>query len=369
MREWREIHDQILSILAEQKLVPRKDATLQKQGADLYAALHRSILSGYLGHIAQKKEKNLYTATQGRQAMIFPGSGLFNRGGNWIVAAEMIETSRLFARTAANIESDWLEELGGRLCRRTYSAPHWEKDRGEVVASEQVTLFGLVIVTGRPVSFGRIDPDGAARIFIRSALVEGEIKRPLPFLVHNQALIEKITGLEEKVRRHDLLIDEEAMAQFYEKRLPGIFDIRTLQRLIRDRGDDAFLRMKEEDLLVKAPDSGEIALFPEAVSAGGWRLDCLYRFDPGNPEDGITLKIPVHAIPSLPAASMDWAVPGLLKEKVMALLRGLPKEYRKRLQPLAHTGDIILKEMERRGASPHRPRPLHLRKIRGGHPG
>ena len=352
MREWREIHDQIISILAEQKLLPRKDATPQKQGADLYAALHRSILSGYLGHIAQKKEKNLYMATQGRQAMIFPGSGLFNRGGNWIVAAEMIETSRLFARTAANIESDWLEELGGSLCKRTYSAPHWEKDRGEVVASEQVTLFGLVIVSGRPVSFGRIDPDGAARIFIRSALVEGDVKKPLPFLVHNQELIKKITSFEEKVRRHDLLIDEEAMAKFYEKRLPGIFDIRTLQRLIRDRGDDAFLRMKEEDLLVKAPDLAEIALFPEEVSAGGWRLECLYRFEPGNAEDGITLKIPVQAIPSISATTVDWEVPGLVKEKVMALLKGLPKEYLKRLQPLSHTGDIILKEMDRQGALP-----------------
>jgi len=352
MREWREIHDQIFSILAEQRLVSRNDATPNKQGADLYKALHRSILSGYLGQIAQKKEKNLYTATRGRQAMIFPGSGLFNRGGNWIVAAEMIETSRLFARTAANIESDWLEELGGPLCRRTYSAPRWEKDRGEVVASEAVTLFGLTIVTGRPVSFGRIDPDGAARIFIRSALVEGEVKRPIPFLVHNQELIKKITGFEEKVRRHDLLVDEEAMVQFYEKRLPGIFDIRTLQRLIRDRGGDAFLRMREEDILVKAPDPEEIALFPGAVSTGGWRLECRYRFEPGKPEDGITLKIPVHAVPSIPAAGIDWEVPGLVKEKVMALLKRLPKEYRKRLQPLGQTGEIILKEIERQGPLP-----------------
>ncbi len=352
MREWREIHDQILSILAEQKFLPRKDATPKKQGADLYAALHRSILSGYLGQIAQKKEKNLYTATRGRQAMIFPGSGLFNRGGNWIVAAEIIETSRLFARTAANIESDWLEELGGLLCKRTYSAPHWEKERGEVVASEQVTLFGLAIITGRPVSFGRIDPDGAARIFIRSALVEGEVKKPPPFLVHNQELIKKIASFEEKVRRRDLLADEEAMVRFYEKRLPGIFDIRTLQRLIRDREGDAFLRMKEEDLFVKAPDWGEIDLFPETVSTGSWRLDCLYRFDPGNPEDGITLKIPVHAIPSIRDAPMDWAVPGLVRGKVMALLKGLPKEYRKRLLPLVHTGEIILAEMERQGTLP-----------------
>jgi ATP-dependent helicase HrpA len=229
MREWREIHDQILSIFEEAQGLKmssarrdhdfrscRKDATPKKQGADLYAALHRSILSGYLGQIAQRKEKNLYTATRGRQAMIFPGSGLFNHGGNWIVAAEMIETSRLFARTAANIESGWLEELGGLLCKRTYAAPHWEKERGEVVASETVTLFGLAIVTGRPVSFSRIDPDVAARIFIRSALVEGEVKKPLSFLVHNQELIKKIASFEEKVRRRDLLIDEEAMAEFYE---------------------------------------------------------------------------------------------------------------------------------------------------------
>ena len=158
--------------------------------------------------------------------------------------------------------------------------------------------------------------------------------------------------MEEKVRRHDLLVGEEEMAQFYEKRLPGISDIRSLQRLIRDKGSDGFLRMDDEDLLVKPPDPGEIALFPSAVSAGGWRLDCVYRFDPGKPLDGVTLKIPVHAVPSLPAASLDWAIPGLLKEKVLALLKGLPKEYRKKLQPLNQTCEILLGEMERAGPLP-----------------
>jgi ATP-dependent helicase HrpA len=350
IREWRDVHDQLRTILAEQKFLSAKSGSTKKEGADLYNAVHRSILSGYLGHIAVKKEKNLYTATHGRQAMIFPGSGLFNRAGNWIVAAEMIETSRLFARTVANIENVWLEELGGGLCRRTYFAPHWEKSRGEVVASEQVTLFGLVIVPGRAVSYGRIDPVEASRIFIRSALVEGEVHPPLPFLVHNRKLIEKIAGMEEKVRRHDLLVGEEEMAQFYEKRLPGIFDIRTLKRLVHDRGGDAFLRMREEDLLIQSPDSEEMALFPEAVSAGGWRLDCVYRFDPGKPADGITLKIPVQAAPSLPPAALDWAVPGLLREKISALLRGLPKEFRKKLMPLTGTRDIILQEMPREGS-------------------
>lgn len=351
MKEWRDIHDQIIGILSEHNLLPKKTAP-RKEGAALGAAIHRSILSGYLGHIAQKKEKNLYTATQGRQAMLFPGSGLFNRGGNWIVAAEMIETSRLFARTAANIENAWLEEFGGNLCRRSYSSPHWERDRGEVVASEQVTLFGLVIVSGRAVSFGRIDPDEASRIFVRSALVEEDLKKPIAFLAHNRALIEKIAGMEERIRRHGLLVGEDEMARFYESRLPGIYDIRTLQHFIRERGGDTFLRMREEDLLARNPDPEEIALYPETVTAGGWRLPLVYRFDPGNPEDGITMKIPAHAAPSVPVASLDWAVPGLLKEKVAALLRGLPKEYRKKLQPLAQTCNIALAEMDREGPLP-----------------
>jgi ATP-dependent helicase HrpA len=242
IKEWQDIHDQILTILAEQKFTARRgDHPARLSGEELYGAIHRSVLSGFLGNIAVKKEKNLYTATQGRQAMIFPGSGLFNRGGNWIVAAEMVETSRLFARTVANIDPGWREALGGHLCRSTFSNPRWEKDRGEVVATEQVSLFGLTIVPGRPVSFGRIDPAEATRIFVRDALVTGEVKRPLPFLSHNLALAEKIAAMEDKLRRHDLLAGEEQMARFYEERLPGIFDIRTLQRLVRDRGDDHFL--------------------------------------------------------------------------------------------------------------------------------
>jgi ATP-dependent helicase HrpA len=370
IREWRDIYSQLTTILTENKfLTPLETgegadkispdnkngspknrlASENRSGAAVYMAIHRSILSGFLGHIAFKKEKNLYTATQGRQAMVFPGSGLFNHGGNWIVAAELIETSRLFARIVANIDSAWIEELAGDLCHHTYFAPHWEKKRGEVVATEQVTLFGLTIVAGRPVSYGKIDPAEASRIFIRGALVEGEVNSPLPFLVRNQALIKKISDMEEKIRRHDLLVGEEEIARFYEDRLPGIFDIRTLQRLVRDSGDDSFLLMKEEDLLVKEPDSHEIELYPDSVSAAGWKLECNYRFAPGKPEDGITLKIPVQSVSSVPAASLDWGVPGLLQEKIAALLRSLPKEYRKKLMPLTNTADIVLKEMPREG--------------------
>ncbi len=363
IREWHDVQDQLCTILKEYKFIPdnaqkkrekkstsrnNNPAPPQKSGAHIYSAIHRCILSGFLSHIALKKEKNLYTATKGREVMIFPGSGLFKHAGNWIVAAEMVETSRLFARIVGNIERAWLEELGGNLCGHNYSAPHWEKKRGEVVASEQVTLFGLTIVPGRQVSYGRIDPVESSRIFIRSGLVEGEINVPLPFLLRNQTLIKKISGMEEKVRRRDLLVDEEDIALFYEKRLPGVFDIRTLQRIIRDRGDD-FLMMKEEDILAKEPDHDKVALYPDSVPLAGWSLDCVYHFAPGKPEDGVTVKIPILSIPSLPVDSLDWSIPGLLQEKIVAMLRSLPKEQRKKLMPLSKTTDIVLKEMPREG--------------------
>ena len=343
MREWRDVHNQIRTILNEQGENPAREKTTDAQM--LTAGIHKSILSGYLSNIAVKQAKNLYTATKGRQVMIFPGSSLFNKGGGWIVAAEIIETSRLFARTAANIDAAWLEAAGGHLCRYTYGDPRWEKNRGEVVASEQVSIFGLVIVAGRPVSYGRIDPAASAQIFVRSALVEGEIKQNLPFLEHNRNLIAAAAEMEDKIRRHDLLADEEQIARFYEERLPGIYDVRTLQKLIRNRGGDGFLRMRETDILKNLPDEGALALYPNECASGKLRFEFSYRFDPGHPEDGVTMKIPVHLLSRAPAETADRSVPGLYQEKINALLRGLPKEYRKKLQPLAQTARIIQTEI------------------------
>jgi ATP-dependent helicase HrpA len=345
MREWRDVHDQIRMILSEQegyrKTLGNTPADAQKRTN----GIHRSILSGFLSNIAVKQQKNLYTATKGRQVMIFPGSSLFNKAGNWIVAAEIVETTRLFARTVANIDPGWLEALGGELCRYSYAAPHWEKNRGEVVASEQVTLFGLVIIAGRSVSYGRIDPETSAQIFVRSALVDGEIKQNMPFMDHNRKLMESIAAMEDKTRRRDLLADEEQIVRFYEERLPGIYDIRSLQKLIRDRNGDGFLRMREGDVLKGLPDEHALALYPDEYASGKLRFKFSYRFDPGHPEDGVTMKIPIHLLSRAPAETVDRSVPGLYREKINALLRGLPKEYRKRLQPLAQTADIIQAEM------------------------
>ncbi len=184
--------------------------------------------------------------------------------------------------------------------------PHWSRDRGEVVAYEQVTLFGLAIVSRRPVSYGPVNPDEASEIFIRSALVEADMKRPFPFLLHNQRVIEQVARMEDKIRRRNLLAGEEELARFYQERLPGIYDARSLQKLIRDKGSDKFLRMREEDILARIPEEDEFAHYPDDVHLAGHRFTCDYHYEPGHPKDGVTVKVPLHMISTVPAASADW---------------------------------------------------------------
>ncbi|HOG88887.1 MAG TPA: ATP-dependent RNA helicase HrpA, partial [Smithella sp.] len=239
MIEWRDIYHQILDILGgKSKAAKNRKHHKIEINQDIADRIHRCILSGYLSNIARKKEKNFYTAAKSREVMIYPGSGLFNRAGQWIVAAEISMTSRVFARHVANISSDWLEKLGGDNCRYTYAAAHWEKNRGQVVALEKVTLFGLTIVESRPVAYEKINPEEAKAIFIREALVTGEVSRRIPFLEHNLSLYEHVQTMEEKLRRRGIVADEETIANLYEQRLPVISDIRSLQNLIKEKGSD-----------------------------------------------------------------------------------------------------------------------------------
>ncbi|WP_319407567.1 ATP-dependent RNA helicase HrpA [uncultured Desulfosarcina sp.] len=359
IREWRDIHGQIKSVLKEQRFGPLEssgqvleDIPAGGQADDgsfhpLYAAIHRAILSGFLSNIAMKKEKVFFRASKDREVMLFPGSGLFKNPGNWIVAAEMVETSRLFARKAAVIDVAWLEPLGGDLCRATWSDPHWERSREEVVAREQVTLFGLPIVADRRVAFGRIDPRQASDIFVRSALVEGDVKQPLGFMRHNADLVEEVRHMEDRIRRRDILVDDEVLVAFYQERLPGVSDMRTLKHFIRKQGGDGFLRLDREMLIHYLPDEGVLEQFPRRLDLGHRVLDCDYAFDPGAETDGVTVTIPAESTGDVPREQLDWLVPGLLAEKITALIKGLPKTCRVKLVPVADTVQTILREMPR----------------------
>ncbi|MGD9160251.1 MAG: ATP-dependent RNA helicase HrpA [Desulfobacteraceae bacterium] len=351
MREWAYTYDQIMTIIKEQKIYINTPP--DKSNSEMrYAGIHRAILSGFLSNIAVLKEKNMYRATRGREVMMFPGSALFNKNPSWIVAAEMVKTSRLFARNVAKIDPAWLESLGGDLCKYSYADPHWEKSRGEVKASENVSLYGLPIVTGRQVSYGKINTKEAHEVFIRSALVENNMKEKFSFLDHNLELLKKFENMESKLRRRDLLAGEDALAAFYSERLSGIFDSRSLARLIRGNGSDDFLRMTEDDIILSMPDRADLNLFPDELKIGSVRLRTSYSFSPGKEDDGLTIKVPSAVASSLTPEFLEWGVEGFMEEKLTALIKGLPKRYRKQLVPVSNTVDIIIKEMEIGDQSP-----------------
>ena len=353
MREWRDIHFQVRTILEEFGIAKRRRSekvSAQNLNLDreqpLYRSIHQSILSGYLSNIAEKKEKNIFQATQNREVMVFPGSGLFDRAGRWVVAAEMVQTSRLFARTVANIESHWLEGLGGDLCRRTYQNPRWQKSQNAVMVDEQVSLFGLIIAR-RSVAYGPLNPDEAAEIFLQSAIVKGDLKKPLAFMTHNRRLSDDIKRLEDRLRRHDLLISEEALFDFYAAKLPGIYSVQMLKDRIKKKGGDRFLLLKKQDLMNYDPDAGELAQYPLSTKIKGQRFKYAYHFEPGKDDDGVTLQVPVSLATAVPKEAFDWLVPGLIKDKIETLIKGLPKAYRKKLVPVNETVEIINREMPR----------------------
>jgi ATP-dependent helicase HrpA len=339
MREWMDVHEQISRLLRE-----HKGFHLNAEPAG-YEAIHIALTSGFLRNICQKKEKNLYLSAGNKEVVLFPGSGLYNKGPQWVIASEFIETTQLFARTVAAIEVDWLERLGGDLCKRSWSDPHWEKKSGKVLALERVSLFGLQIVAGRKVEYGRINEKtmGEAReIFIRSALIEQQLGGQYPFLEHNIALVARFQEMEERFRRRDIVVDEEVLYQFYDARLEKVYDRFTLNRLLRAKRNDRFLRMREEDVSLAVPDSEELYRFPASIRASEIELELSYLFAPGDPADGVTVRIPRTLLPHINPQLFEWLVPGLLPEKLLLLCKRLPKLLRRRLVPLPDAVDRIM---------------------------
>ena len=334
-REWRDIHAQLRQSVEdlEWKL---SSANLEKP--DGIRAVHRALLAGLLGNVGMKDEQdNSYTGARGIKFWVHPATGT-KKPGKWLIAAELVETTRLFARNVASVDPRWIEELGGRLLKRHRERPHWEKTRAQVVAIERGTLYGLPVYADRRVHYGPIEPKLAREIFLRSALVEGEFETHAPFFAHNRKLLRDIERLEHKSRRPDILVDDELIFAFYEARVPdGITNGADFEKWRKEaeRADPKLLHLRREDLMRHEAAGITTDNFPHELRVGPNSFELEYHFEPRSPKDGVTLTVPVALLNQVPAARCEWLVPGLLKEKVQAYAKGMPQRLRHKLGPLA----------------------------------
>jgi len=334
LREWRDVHLQLQNVVGE---LEWKMSRAKVDKPDGYRAIHRALLAGLLGNIGMKDEadKN-YTGARGIKFWVHPGSNT-KKPGKWIVAAELVETTRLYARTVASIDQQWLEELGAHLLKKHRDNPHWEKTRAQVVALERGTLYGLPLYTNRRVHYGPLDPELSRDIFIRSALVEGEFDTKAPFFAHNRRLVHEIERLEHKQRRPDILVDDDLIHAFYDERIPeGIHNGADFEKWRKEAEarDPKRLYLKREDLMRHEAAGITTDNFPHELRLGANAFKLEYHFDPRSPRDGVTLTVPVALLNQVPAARCEWLVPGLLKEKVRALAKSIPQRLRNKLGPL-----------------------------------
>ena len=313
------------------------EASEAAQRAKGYAAVHKAILSGLLSQIGQKTEDGDYLGARQRRFWIHPSSVIGRKKPTWVMAAELVETTKLFARQVAKIEPDWIEPLAGHLIKKNHFEPHWEKKRGQVVAFEQITLFGLIVVGRRPVHYGPVDPVVSRELFIREGLVRGEIQSRAKCLSANQKLLEQLDELEAKARRRDILADEETLYAFYDARLPAeIHQTATFDSWYRinSQKDPQLLIMREEDVLAREASEVTARDYPDTLHIGDLELALTYHFEPNHPRDGVTLRVPAPLLPMLPPERLEWLVPGLIEAKCIALVRNLPKALRKNFVPV-----------------------------------
>jgi ATP-dependent helicase HrpA len=331
VREWRDIHSQLLTVVREHQW------QLNAQPAG-YEAVHLSMLAGLLGNIGFKgEESEAYLGAHGIKFHPHPGAHLSKKPGRWIVAAEQVETSRLYGRGIAAIEPQWLEEVGGHLLRKQLLDPHWSKKQADVVAYERATLYGLVVYNQRGVSYGRIDPIEARQMFIRRALVEGEWDSPWPFLAANHKTVRKVEELEHKSRRQDVLVDDELIYAFYDQAIPeGIYSGATFDKWFRavSKGQPELLRLSKDELMRHEAAGITTDKFPKTVKLGGVDCSASYLHSPGDARDGLTVTVPLFVLNQVSEERAEWLVPGMLKDKIQALLKSLPQRPRSRFVPL-----------------------------------
>ena len=342
--EWFDIHHQMQGQLHEM-------GYRENEQEAHYDVIHQSLLSGLLSHIgnrSQGKDRD-YLGARNTHFHVFPGSVLFKEQPKWVMAAELVETTRLYARTVARIDPRWIESLSGHLVKRNYSEPHWQKKRGQVAAYERVTLYGVTIVSGRKVNYGPVNPVEAREIFIRFALVEGDFETRAKFWRHNQELIEYVHDLEARARRRDILVDPQVLYEYYDARIPeGIYSKPQFEKWLKKATvkQPKLLYLKQSDLVRKEADIVDADNFPDRVKLGSLMLPLEYHFDPKEEQDGISLVVPVALINQVNATQGDWLVPGLLKEKLIALLKSLPKQYRRMLVPIPDTVDKLMQQLD-----------------------
>ncbi|MDP2256719.1 MAG: ATP-dependent RNA helicase HrpA [Polaromonas sp.] len=342
VREWRDIHSQLHAVVGEQGW------HLNDKPAS-YEQLHLSMLCGLLGNIGCKSEdEDWYLGARGIKFYRHPGAKLSKKPGRWIVAAELVETTRLFGRGIANIEPLWIEQVAGHLLNKQLLDPHWEKKAAQVTALERATLYGLVVYNGRRVNFGRVDPVTAREIFIREALVAGNWDTKLPFLAANQKLIEQVQDLEHKARRQDVLVDEELIYAFYDQQLPA--DICTgasCERWYKDeiKQQPKLLLLTRDELMRHEAAGITTQSFPKTLRLGG--VDCMatYLHEPGDAKDGVTVEVPLFALNQVNEERCEWLVPGMLKDKVQALIKTLHQRPRSRLVPLPDTAARMAEQL------------------------
>ncbi|WP_312513819.1 ATP-dependent RNA helicase HrpA [Stutzerimonas nitrititolerans] len=313
------------------------EASEAAQKAKSYAAVHKAILAGLLSQIGHKTEEGDFLGARQRRFWVHPSSVIGRKKPSWIMAAELVETTKLFARMVAKIEPDWIESLAGHLIKKNHFEPHWEKKRGQVVAYEQVTLYGLIVVGKRPVHYGPVDPVAARELFIREGLVRGEINSRARALSANRQLLERMDELEAKTRRRDILADEETLYAYYEARLPtDIYQTASFENWYKreSQKNPQLLVMREEDVLARDAREVTAAQYPDTLRIGELQLPLDYHFEPNHPRDGVTLRVPAPLLPQLRAERLDWLVPGLIEAKAVALVRNLPKAIRKNFVPV-----------------------------------
>jgi len=339
VREWRDVHQQLQAIVQEHRWQPNATPATFEQ-------IHVALLAGLLGNIGLKNEQGkeqgssgsgAYLGTRDIRFQIHPASFLARRAGRWVLAAELVQTSRLYARCIASIEPQWIEQAAGGLLKKSWSDPRWQRKAGQVLAFERATLYGLTVYQGRRVHYGRMEPKQAREIFIRDGLVAGDIDTSLDFVKHNLKLAQQIEKLEHQTRRPDILVDDSLIMAFYDRHLPeDICQTATLEKWAAGLGKDPrkSLFLTRDDLMRHEASGVTTDVFPRLLRRQGTQLALDYHFEPGSPKDGVTLTVPLFVLGALQAWPFEWLVPGMLKEKVQLLLKSLPQKIRRHCVPL-----------------------------------